>query len=58
MNRTASTAASVPHALLRKLGRLSRFIVFLCTSGWLFPHACTEDMDLTQIQNDRIAGKS
>jgi hypothetical protein len=58
MNPAETTAASVPHTLLRKLGRLGRFIVFLCTSGWLFPHACTEGMDLTQIQKDRIAGKS
>jgi hypothetical protein len=43
--------------LLSKLARLGRFIVFLCTAGWLFPHASTEGMDLTQIQQDRIAGK-
>jgi hypothetical protein len=49
--------ASLPATILRKLGRLGRFIVFLCTSGWLFPHACTEGMDLTQIQKDRIAKK-
>jgi hypothetical protein len=55
---TPELTASVPRTLLRKLGRLGRFIVFLSTSGWLFPHACTEDMDLTQIQKDRIAGKS
>lgn len=38
--------------MLRKFGRLGRFIVFLCTSGWLFPHACTEGMDLSQMQRD------
>ena len=51
------TSASLPVTILRKLGRLARFIVFLCTSGWLFPHASTEGMDLTKIQNDRIANK-
>jgi hypothetical protein len=57
MSNPESTA-SLPASILRKLGRLGRFIVFLCTSGWLFPHACTEDMDLTKIQKDRMAGKS
>jgi hypothetical protein len=56
MSPTESTAA-LPATILRKLGRLGRFMLFLCTSGWLFPHACTEGMDLTKIQNDRIAGK-
>jgi hypothetical protein len=56
MSKPESTA-SLPATILRKLGRLGRFIVFLCTSGWLFPHACTEGMDLTKIQKDRIAGK-
>lgn len=57
MDNPESTT-SLPATLLSKLGRLARFVVFLCTSGWLFPHACTEDMDLTQIQKDRIAGKT
>jgi hypothetical protein len=48
------STASVPTTLLRKLGRLGRFVVFLCTSGWLFPHACTEGMNLTRIQNDQL----
>ena len=57
MSQSGSTA-SLPAKILRKLGRLGRFIVFLCTSGWLFPHACTEGMDLTQIQKDRTATKT
>ncbi len=57
MSQTGSTAA-LPTNIVRKLGRLGRFIVFLCTSGWLFPHACTEGMDLTQIQKDRTARKT
>jgi hypothetical protein len=45
-------------AILRKLARLGRFIVFLCTGGWAFPHVCTEDLDLTKIQNEHAtAGK-
>ena len=52
MNHPESTA-SLPTTILRKLGRLSRFVVFLCTSGWLFPHACTEGMNLTRLQNDQ-----
>ena len=31
--------------------RLGRFLVFLCTAGWAFPHVCTEDLDLTKIQD-------
>ena len=38
------------HPVIRKLGRFVRFIVFLCTAGWAFPHVCTEGMDLTRIQ--------
>jgi hypothetical protein len=57
MHNPESTA-SLPSAVLRKLGRLGRFIVFLCTSGWLFPHACTEGMNLTQIQNDQTGAKT
>ena len=39
--------------VVHNLGRLGRFIVFLCTAGWAFPHVCTEGMDLTRIQNER-----
>ena len=41
----------------RKLARLLRFAIFLCTSGWGFPHVCTEDMDLTAIQDRHTGGK-
>jgi hypothetical protein len=44
-------------AFLLKLGRLMRFIIFLCTAGWAFPHVCTEDLDLTAIQNEQ-AGRT
>jgi hypothetical protein len=53
MNHAASTT-SLPTTILQKLARLGRFMVFLCTSGWLFPHACTEGMNLTQLQNDQM----
>lgn len=43
--------------LVRKLARLVRFLVFLATAGWLFPHVCTEELDLTRIQNDHMAGQ-
>jgi len=43
--------------VIRTLRRLARFMIFLCTAGWAFPHACTEDMDLTRIQNDRMTRK-
>ena len=43
--------------VIRKLGRLGRFVVFLCTAGWLYPHVCTEHMNLTRIQNDHMARK-
>ena len=45
-------------AISRKLVRLGRFIIFLCTLGWAFPHVCTEDMDLTRIQNEHMTGKT
>lgn len=47
-----------PSTLGRKLARLGRFILFLCTAGWAFPHVCTENMDLTKIQNDHINKKT
>ena len=56
MSHTESTM-SLPATLLRRLGRISRFLVFLCTAGWLFPHASTEGMNLTQIQNDHLTKK-
>jgi hypothetical protein len=42
-------------SISRRLGRLGRFLVFLCTAGWAFPHVCTEDLDLTKIQNEHLA---
>ncbi len=47
----------MPSTLTRKLARLGRFILFLCTAGWAFPHVCTEGMNLTRIQNERMARK-
>ena len=52
-----------PHAgneggLLRRIVRLGRFVVFLASAGWLFPHACTEGMDLTRIQNEHASRQS
>lgn len=43
-------------SVARKLGRLLRFIAFLATAGWAYPHVCTEDMDLTKLQNDQSRG--
>lgn len=54
MNHPQSTTV-LSNAILSRLGRLGRFVVFLCTAGWLFPHACTERMDLTRIQNEHSA---
>jgi hypothetical protein len=44
--------------IVRKLGRLARFIVFLCTAGWAYPHVCTEGLNLTRIQNEHTARKT
>ena len=44
-------------ALLARLGRVFRFVVFLCSAGWLYPHACTEGMDLTRIQDAHRSGQ-
>lgn len=41
-----------------KLARLGRFVIFLCTAGWIFPHVCTEDMDLRKTPNGREAEKT
>ena len=57
MNPRESNAAGTA-AILRKLGRLGRFVAFICTAGWAFPHVCTEGMDLTKIQNEHMARKS
>lgn len=50
---TASLSATV----IRKLCRFGRFIIFICTAGWAYPHVCTEGMDLTKIQNEHMAKK-
>lgn len=54
MNETTSPPAR--KTLPQRLGRLLRFVIFLCTAGWAFPHVCTEDMDLTKLQNDQSRG--
>jgi hypothetical protein len=55
---STESAASLSTSMLRKICRLGRFLVFLCTAGWAYPHVCTEDMDLTKIQNDHMAKKT
>ena len=45
-------------SMTAKLARLGRFIIFLCTAGWAFPHVLTEDIDLTRIDEERRTGKS
>ena len=57
MNDTGSDAP-VASTLLAKLGRLGRFVLFLCTAGWAFPHVCTEGMDLTRRQKEQMAGQA
>ena len=54
------TAASAPLAIriIRKLARLGRFLLFLLTAGWAYPHVCTEGMDLTRIQNDHLSKRT
>ena len=49
---------SVHSTLIRMLGRSARFIVFLCTAGWAFPHVCTEDMDLTAMHNEHTGTRT
>ncbi|MGH8637108.1 MAG: hypothetical protein ACREUX_17760 [Burkholderiales bacterium] len=44
-------------SLIHRLVRIGRFLVFLGTAGWLFPHVCTEAMDLTRIQNEHSASQ-
>jgi len=54
---TPTTISNPPsRSFARKLGRLLRFIVFLATAGWAYPHVCTEDMDLTKLQEDQSRG--
>jgi hypothetical protein len=52
-----SGSNATPAVALANQG-LVRFVVFLCTAGWAFPHVCTEGMDLTKIQNDHRASQS
>ena len=51
-------SAKTAPSLLAKLGRLGRFVLFLGTAGWLFPHVCTEDLDLTAIQKEHMKAKT
>jgi hypothetical protein len=55
----SETGAPTPlsAAVVRKLGRLGRFIIFLCTGGWAYPHVCTEGMDLTRIQKAHMLAR-
>ena len=57
MSRSESSPTSTA-TMLRKLGRLGRFVIFLCTAGWAFPHICTEGMDLTKIQKEHMARRN
>jgi hypothetical protein len=57
MSQIESTTA-LTATVVRKLSRLGRFMLFLCTAGWAYPHVCTEDMDLTRIQDAHNAGKT
>lgn len=57
MSQTGATTA-LSATVIRKLRRLGRFLIFLCTAGWVFPHVCTDDMDLTRIQDKHRAGKT
>lgn len=56
MSETGSTT-ELSAKVIRTLARLVRFLFFLCTAGWAYPHVCTEDMDLTRIQNGHMARK-
>lgn len=51
----APSSANSGVSFWNKLSRAARFVAFLCTAGWLFPHICTEGMDLTRIQNEDMA---
>ena len=53
MDQREGSAKTAP-GLLAKLGHLGRFLLFLVTAGWLFPHVCTEDLDLTAIQKEHM----
>ena len=55
MSQTGATTTALFATVIRKLGRVGRFMIFLCTAGWAFPHVCTEDMNLTRIQNQQMA---
>jgi hypothetical protein len=57
MSSTESAAPSST-SISRKLRRACRFLLFFCTAGWAFPHVCTEDLDLTRIQNEHMAKKT
>jgi hypothetical protein len=48
---------SLTATIIRRIRRVCRFIVFICTAGWVFPHVCTEEMDLTAIQQAHASKK-
>jgi hypothetical protein len=31
-------------------GRVGRFLIFLCSAGFLYPNVCVEGMDCTKVQ--------
>lgn len=53
MNRSEPSAKPA-RSIGARLARLGRFVMFLLTAGWLFPHVCTEDLDLTAIQKGHM----
>ncbi|MCC7079156.1 MAG: hypothetical protein IT530_00670 [Burkholderiales bacterium] len=57
MAATETASLSSFARFVRGFVRLGRFLVFLATAGWIFPHVCTESMDLTRIQNEHSAGQ-
>ena len=43
-----ATAANTTSA--NPMGRLFRFILFILSSGYLYPHVCTEGMDMKEYE--------
>ena len=37
---------------LKPIARLGRFVLFVLSSGYLYPHVCTEGMDMKAYEAD------
>lgn len=49
MSQSEAGATTEKRGILHAIGWVARFIVFLLTSGYAYPHVCTEGMDMSEL---------